>query len=93
MITEINDIKDVKTFFKQLLDEGLNFHPDTPCEDYINCETRQDTYTPEEAVTRNKLMDTCFEVCESINIDIYELSYGMFIQYAGLDQIFPTLIY
>lgn len=74
MVTEIIDIERVKTFFKQLLDEDLNFHPDTPFEDYINCETRQGTYTAEEAATRNKLMDACFEVCESNGADIYELA-------------------
>lgn len=78
MITEINNIEDVKTFFKQLLDEDLNFHPDIPFEDYINCETKQDTYAAQEAATRNKIMDACFEVCESINIDIYELANDIF---------------
>ena len=78
MITQINGIEDVKTFFRQLLVEDLNFHPDTPFEDYINCESRQDTYTPDEAATRNKIMDACFEVCESINIDIYELANDIF---------------
>ena len=78
MITEINDIEDVKIFFMELLDEDLNFHPDTPFEDYINCETRQDTYTAEEAVTRNKLMDACFEVCENNGVDIYELAIEIF---------------
>ncbi|HEY1032097.1 MAG TPA: hypothetical protein VGD89_10000 [Flavipsychrobacter sp.] len=78
MITQINGIEDVKTFFRQLLVEDLNFHPDTPFEDYINCESRQDTYTPEEAATRNKIMGACFEVCESINIDIYELANDIF---------------
>lgn len=78
MITKINDIKDVKTFFKQLLDEDLNFHPDTPFEDYINRESRQDNYTPEEAATRNKIMDDCFEVCKNSGTDIYELAIEIF---------------
>lgn len=83
MITEINNIEDVKTFFKQLLDEDLNFHPDIPFEDYINCETRQDSYTAEEAATRNKLMDTCFEVCENNGVDIYELAIEIFPPHNG----------
>ena len=78
MITEIFSIDDVRTFFKQLLDENLNFHPDTPFEDYINCETRQDTYTYEEAAVRNKLIDSCFEVCEATGIDIYEIAIEIF---------------
>lgn len=93
MIQEIKTIDDIKVFFRQLLEEDLNFHPDTPFEDYINCETRLPTYTTLEADARNKLMDNCFEVCESINIDIYELSYDMFIRYTGLDKSFLALIY
>lgn len=43
MITEITNKDDVKTFFEQLIVEDLNFHPDTPFEDYINCETKEPT--------------------------------------------------
>lgn len=76
-----------------LLDEGLNFHPDRPFVDYIHVDTRQQTYTAEEAQLRDELMGACFAVCETINIDIYELSYDMFLGYTGLDKIFPTLVH
>jgi hypothetical protein len=78
MIQEIKSIEDVKTFFRQLLAEDLNFHPDTPFEDYINGETRQDTYTPEEAALRNELLNQCFDVCEREGDDIYELCMEIF---------------
>jgi hypothetical protein len=64
MIAKIETIDDVKTFFRQLLAEDLNFHPDTPFEDYINCETELDAYIKEEAEIRNKLLDESFDVCD-----------------------------
>lgn len=78
MIQKINTVEHVKIFFTQLLDESLNFHPDTPFEDYINGETRLDTYTIEEAAIRNKLLEQSFYVCEAFNIDIYELCMEIF---------------
>jgi len=78
MIQKIDTIEDVKTFFRQLLVEDLNFHPDTPFEDYINGETRQDTYTKCEATLRNELLDQCFDVCERQGEDIYELCMEIF---------------
>lgn len=78
MIQKIETIDDIKTFFRQLLAEDLNFHPDTPFEDYINVETGQDTYTPEESKLRNELLDQCFDVCEREAIDIYELCIEIF---------------
>jgi hypothetical protein len=78
MIQEIRTIDDVRTFFQQLLAEDLNFHPDTPFEDYIHCETRQATYSNDEAEVRNRLMDECFDICELVNIDIYEIANKLF---------------
>jgi hypothetical protein len=81
MIQEIKTIDDVKTFFQQLLAEDLNFHPDTPFEDYIHCETRRATYSTDEAEERNRLMDDCFDVCDSVNTDIYEIANEIFPPY------------
>jgi len=78
MIQTIETIEDVKDFFRQLLSEGLNFHPDTPFEDYINGETRLDTYSLEEAKLRNELLDECFTVCDKFNADIYEIANEVF---------------
>jgi hypothetical protein len=78
MIQTIETIENVKVFFRHLLSEGLNFHPDTPFEDYINSETRLDTYTEEEANLRNGLLDECFNVCERLDVDIYEIANEIF---------------
>lgn len=92
MIQQIITTDDVKAFFQQLLAEGLNFHPDTPFEDYIHGETKRPTYTLAETNIRNQLMEQCFDVCEVVNIDIYDLSYKMFLEYTGLDKEFTLLL-
>lgn len=88
MIQTIKTMDDVKAFFQQLLEEDLNFHPDEDFTNYINGETKEDTYSPEEAELRNKLMDEAFVVCEQNNICIYELGNDMALKYTGLDKFF-----
>lgn len=79
MIQEIKTIKDVKTWFTHLFyEEHLNFHPDTPFEDYINGDTRQNTYSKEEAELRNRLVNKCFEICQLAGTDIYETANTVF---------------
>jgi len=80
MIQEIKTIEDVKTFFEELLAEGLNFHPDDPFEDYINYETKEPTYTEEKAALRNNLLEQAFDVCENEGEDIYELCIEIFMR-------------
>jgi len=51
-------IGDVRFFFKELTGKySLNFHPDTPFEDF-------DVLTKTEAKAVNKKMDRAFEICE-----------------------------
>ena len=64
MITKIETADDVKAFAKQLIAEGVSFHPDDDFNDYVNFEENTPTYTKEEADVRNDLMNKCFEVCE-----------------------------
>lgn len=73
MITEILTIVDVKQFAKQLIAEGLSFHPDDDFNDYINFKTNERSYNIEEANLRNNLMNQCFEICENEGVDIYEV--------------------
>ncbi|RZL20460.1 MAG: hypothetical protein EOO89_00020 [Pedobacter sp.] len=78
MITSITTIEDVQTLIKQLLSEGLNFHPDTPFEDYINRETGQPTYTKLEANTKETMLNQCFEMCNKLHYDIYDIATEIF---------------
>lgn len=80
MIQDIETIEHVNTFFEELLVEGLNFHPDDPFEDYINYETKEPTYTEEEAAVRNNLLEQAFQVCENEGQDIYELCIEIFMR-------------
>lgn len=60
-------IEDVRSFFRELTyKHSLNFHPDTPFEDF-------DILTTAEAKAFNKKMDKSFEICERENVDIYKI--------------------
>lgn len=73
MIHKIENIEDVTIFFTDLFNEGVSAHPDDDFTDYINYETKEATYTIEEAMLRNELMNSSFIICEKANADIYEL--------------------
>jgi hypothetical protein len=71
MIKEIKTIENVLTFARQLRSEGCVFHPDDDFNDYVNIKTDAKSYTEKQADLRNKLMDQCFDVCDSEGVDIY----------------------
>lgn len=73
-ITAINTLEDVKNFVHILMEEeNLNFHPDTPFEDYIYYETRRPCYSEAEATLRNRLLNECFELGNRLGVDTHEL--------------------
>ena len=45
MIQQVKTIDDVKIFFNELKEEGLNFHPDDPMQDYIYIDTGLQFYS------------------------------------------------
>jgi hypothetical protein len=60
-------IEDVRSFFRELTGKhSLNFHPDTPFEDF-------DILTKTEAKAFNKKMEKSLEICEREHVDIYEI--------------------
>ena len=70
----ITTIQDVKDFANYLVNtEHLNFNSDEDFRSYINYETHEPTYSEEETIKRNNLMEQCFNVCESEGVDIYEV--------------------
>lgn len=72
MITKVTNIEEVKLFAQYLVNElHLKFHPDGDFACYVNYDTKQPTFTPEEAAKYNALMDECFDVCEKA--DIYKI--------------------
>lgn len=89
MITEILTIGDVELFIKQLIAEGTNAHPDDDFNNYVNIETGVPAYTTEEAETRNRLMEKCFDVCEEAGQDVYSVMQEIFLTETGLDKYIP----
>ncbi len=81
MIQKIETVEDVTMFFNELLNEGIAFHPDNPFENYIQDETEQPFYSDEEIQVRNELLVQAFLVCEREDVDIYEHTIGIFMQY------------
>ena len=77
---KIQNINDVKNFFKKLKSEGLNFHPDNKFEDYINYHTKRSSYSLKEQIELNKSLYKSFIVCNKENVDIYELCWEIFVE-------------
>ena len=73
-LTAINSLEDVKEFVRILIeDEDIAFHPDTPFEDYINLNTNQPTYSEEDAVLRNNLLEQAFELGNNLGVNTHEV--------------------
>ena len=88
-MTEIRTLDDVNEFVIQLIAEGLNYHPDDDFANYVNIETGEPSYTPDEALLRNQINTQCFRFCESVGADIYDLSMEIFLKETGLDKLIP----
>ena len=67
---KIRNVNDVEKFFNYLMnDEKLSFHPDNKFEGNM-----QDNLSKEQAITLDKYVSDCFDVCEENKIDIYGLA-------------------
>ena len=86
MLTKIKTIEDVKLFAKQIINEGVSFHPDDDFNDYVNFKTNKPSYAPDEAEVRNNLMTECFEKCNQAGVDIYEIMFEETLTETGLDK-------
>lgn len=89
MITKIETTDDVKAFAKQLIAEGVSFHPDDDFNDYVNFKEKKPCYTNEEADLRNTLMNNCFEVCEKEGVDIYAVMLEVSLIETGMNKFIP----
>lgn len=83
MHTPLKTKQDVHRFFAYLLNDlELNFHPDTPFEDYINLESGQPSFTPEQQQQLNQRMDEAFKISNSEDGDeIYQIAIEEFNNY------------
>ncbi len=74
-ISSLNDVNNFLTDCINVL--NLNFHPDDPFEDYINLETKEPTFTKEQAEKLNTINDNCFKECERLGVDYYGLGFDI----------------
>jgi hypothetical protein len=89
MITKINTSEDVKAFAKQLIEEGVSFHPDDDFNDYVYFKENKPYYAKEEAEKRNELMEQCFDVCEKEGVDIYDIMLEVSLIETGMYKFIP----
>lgn len=70
----ISSIKDVDAFFKYIISERrVNFHPDDGFENYISLENGEPSFSNEEIIQFNTMLDEAFRICEENGVDIYEI--------------------
>lgn len=89
MISAINNVKDVKRFFEDIIDEGTEIHPDDNFKNIIYLKNGKPAYSLKEVEHRNTLMKHSFEVCQKASIDIYNLSMTVCLKKTGLDKYIP----
>ncbi len=67
----IKSPEDIIQFFIYLtFDLQLSWHPDDPFENYVDS-TNTPTFSKRDAKYLNGLMETCFQICQEQNLDIY----------------------
>ena len=91
MISQINSIDDVRTLVKDIVKEGVNFHPDDDFRNYMcyNNGVIEPFFTEEEAEFRNNLVTQCFEVCDREGVEVYEVALEVFLTEAKPGEFFP----
>jgi hypothetical protein len=71
---DIETVADVKEMIKLIYTNlNLNFHPDTPFEDYINQRTGLPVFTLHQAELMNNIVEKAFDICQSASVDLYEI--------------------
>ena len=81
--SHISNVEDVKTFFYHIVyKRNVNFHPDDRFDNYINFETEEPTFTPEECAIYDRLIDQSFDVSDGSGVDIYDI---------GINELFPAM--
>jgi hypothetical protein len=89
MVTKILTIEDVKLFAKQIIAEGVSFHPDEDFNDYVNVNDSKPYYSKVDADIRNAQMNNCFEVCEKAGVDVYDLMLEVVLVETSMDSYIP----
>ena len=80
MLHNITTMQDVVTFIEQIAGEIENFHPLDDFANYTYPDSHMRRYTDEEAETRNKQLDQCFDVCATHTDDFFTYLIELFQQ-------------
>lgn len=84
---KINNTEDVARFFFWIVfDARINFHPDDSFTDYISYETGEATFSREDALYYDTVMEKCFNVCKESGVDIYDISIEVFDLYGSTQK-------
>jgi len=89
MITQIHSVDDVKSFAKQIISEGVSFHPDDDFNDYVNLADNKPCYSKQDADLRNIVMSECFVVCDVKGVDIYDVMLEISLIETGMNKVIP----
>lgn len=86
-LQHITNRKEVALFANYLVNGlNINFHPDTPFEDYVEYNTDISTFSKEDAAIGNRLMDECFTVCDKDEDEIYNIMGKYLFDRLGIEQ-------
>lgn len=69
----IDSMQDVVELINGIFKLGVNFHPDTRFEDYVNPVTHLPSFTARAALVYNYAVGDAEDLCEKFGVDIYEL--------------------
>lgn len=79
MFTEeshIQTLDEVRAFFAFVVERvGEEWHPDDDYSVYKDQKTKDPLFTPDEASLCNRLQKECFDVCDALDEDIYDLGW------------------
>jgi len=74
--SKINSLHEVASLVQWFFyEKNVNFHPDTPVEDYINRQTREPSFMISESQQLNSLIDEAFLFCEKNGEDFYSIGF------------------
>jgi len=74
-LQDINTVQDVEKYFQYIVyDLGINFHVDTPFSDYVYNYNDKPCFSKKEALRLQIMMEKSYQVCDSENVDIYEIA-------------------
>lgn len=89
MKSKINDLNDVKSFIRDLVEMEINFHPDTDFADYIS-DDASSMMTAEKAHLFNRLLKQSILTCKKEKVDPYSFMLDCYLECSDLNLVIPS---